>query len=475
MPTRGQGLFIGYLLAINIILSAAGYKVTSPNSWYETRENQIANYIANRTGALSAANLSLLVLFAGRNNFLLWLTNWSHSTFLLMHRWIAAICTIQACLHSAMYLQSYIEVLKDFGSVSKLDYWTWGVVSTITMVALLPASMYYLRKRFYELFLVFHILLAFFAIIGYYYHIYLRFGRQWGYELWAYIAFAIWAFDRVTRVLRLSRNGVKNARVTVVDQDYVRLDVPGVSATGQAYLYFPTLTWRVWENHPFSVAGSLLRDTASHHHQHHATANTNEKVPTQSKTAVGSDSDSNASIQHPCTECRSITLGLTFFVRTHTGLTQHLRTRKTVPVLVESSYGHSLLHDQHAELDTSPDLVCIAGGVGITAILPLLAKHAGMRKLYWGLRNRGLEEAVRDIFDSHGLVGVQRHVSVGQRLDVRSILEREIGSAEATGSKIAVVVSGPAGMADEVRTTVARLASRSKNAEVTLIEECYSW
>ena len=472
MPTRGQGLFIGYLLLINVILSAVGYEVRSPNSWYATRENQIANFIANRTGALSAVNLSILVLFAGRNNFLLWLTNWSQSTFLLLHRWVGAICAIQACLHSAMYLQSYVEVLKEFKSESKLDYWSWGVVSTIAMVALLPASMWYLRKRFYELFLAAHILLAFFALIGYYYHIYLRFGRQWGYELWAYIAFAIWAFDRVVRILRMARNGVKTGRVTVVDEDYVRLDIPGVSATGQAYLYFPTLTWRVWENHPFSVAGSLFSESAGAE-QHAAALNEIEKAPAHNIKAANSDSGSDT--PRAVAADKKLKLGLTFFIRTHTGLTQHLRFRSTIPVLIESSYGHSFLHDQHADLDKFPNLVCIAGGVGVTAILPILAKHSGNRTFYWGLRNRGLLEAARDILDSHALAGVQRHVAVGERLDLQSVLTDEVARAEKDGERLAVVVSGPPSMADEVRSTVSRLARDCKRAEVVFVEESYSW
>lgn len=61
----------------------------------------------------------------------------------------------------------------------------------------------------------------------------------------------------------MARNGINTGRVTVVGEDYVRLDISGVSATGQAYLYFPTLTWRVCVNHPFSAAGSLFSESSS--------------------------------------------------------------------------------------------------------------------------------------------------------------------------------------------------------------------
>jgi hypothetical protein len=34
VPTRGQGLFIAYIIIINIILCSIGYEVRWPNSWY---------------------------------------------------------------------------------------------------------------------------------------------------------------------------------------------------------------------------------------------------------------------------------------------------------------------------------------------------------------------------------------------------------------------------------------------------------
>jgi len=31
------------------------------------------------------------MLFSSRNNFLLWITNWSHTTYLLLHRWVEGV------------------------------------------------------------------------------------------------------------------------------------------------------------------------------------------------------------------------------------------------------------------------------------------------------------------------------------------------------------------------------------------------
>lgn len=122
VPTRGQAFFIVYLWAINIILCSIGYQSRQPNSWYETTTLEIARYIAYRTGVLSFANIALLILYSTRNNVLLWVTNWSHSTFLLLHRWLAVICTLQACIHSAILLQAYLAD-GTHSSESQKPYW----------------------------------------------------------------------------------------------------------------------------------------------------------------------------------------------------------------------------------------------------------------------------------------------------------------------------------------------------------------
>jgi hypothetical protein len=96
---------------------------------------------------------------------------------------------VQACLHPAIYLRVYlVETGYDYSSESKLPYWYWGFVSTLALVIILPLSVLPVRKRVYELFLASHFVLALVAFLGYYYHIYRRFGRQCGYETWIYIA-----------------------------------------------------------------------------------------------------------------------------------------------------------------------------------------------------------------------------------------------------------------------------------------------
>lgn len=126
MPTRGQAIFIGYIWILNNLLSGTGYWFLSGSLWYTSNAQQTISFVANRLCVLSFTNIPLLILFAGRNNVLLWLTNWPCTTFLLLHRWAAVICMLEAFVHSFMFLYAYsvnLYALKLSELITK-GYWT---------------------------------------------------------------------------------------------------------------------------------------------------------------------------------------------------------------------------------------------------------------------------------------------------------------------------------------------------------------
>ncbi|KAI1209537.1 uncharacterized protein F4807DRAFT_96622 [Annulohypoxylon truncatum] len=468
MPTRGQTMLIVYFFIINIVFSCVGYPLAMPNSWYPSKHEELMGYVRNRQGVLSFANVPLLVLYSGRNNILLTITNWHYSTFLLLHRWIAIICTIEACIHSAMYLHRCL-VRDEYYSESKLPYWIWGIVAVLAFTVMLPASILPLRQKAYNLFLASHFALSFIALIACYFHIYHRFENQWGYETWIYIGFALWAFDRLMRFARLARNGIRSAEITVVDENNIRVDVPGVSAQGHAYLYFPTLSWRVWENHPFSVMGAL---TAQEPEKTSSVSVSEEKTSLPGSDMEKRDEEPSSPVQDSSVSSQPTTgpsfkTGLTFFIATSgNGIRSILHSKTKLPVLVESSYAASSLD----ELRTVPNCILIAGGVGITALAPLLRTRGTAVRLFWGSRSQALVEAVRTALGPGVLEpSIIGEISVGRRLDLRTILEREV----LEGSETAVVVCGPVGMADEVRAIVCELGQKGRI--VKLVDEAFSW
>ena len=454
MPTRGQTFFLFYLVAINVILSAVGFKLMQPNSWYPSSsgsDGEIISYLTNRLGVLSFANIPLMFLYAGRNNVLLWLTNWSHGTFLLLHRWVAWIATVQAVLHSAIYLEIYVHD-GTHATESQLAYWIWGIIATLCMSILLPCSILPIREKVYEFFLAWHVLLSIFTLAGCYWHIMERFQNQWGYENWIYTAIAIWGFERAMRLARLARNGVKTARVTIIDEDYVRVDVEDVSGSGHAYLYFHTLTWRVWENHPFSVASAVVSPIDR------------PDDPLKNNIDVEKHDDSTDGIDSKSRHERSPSrakVGLTFLLRTKTGVTAQLRRQATLPVLVEAAYG------PHEDLSDHSLLVCIAGGVGVTACLPYLRAHPGPTKLFWGARSQGIVDAMAPC-----LSGVELESYIGKRMNISQVLHEELCDG---ATSAVVLVSGPSEMADEARCVVCELGRRKGAIKVKLVEEAFSW
>ncbi|KAI1056374.1 hypothetical protein LB507_002375 [Fusarium sp. FIESC RH6] len=482
VPTRGQGIFIALIWVINIILCAVGYELKDPMSWYNSLDQQLASYISNRVGLLSFVNLALTVLFSSRNNVLLWVTNWSYSTYVLVHRWIAVICMLQACLHSAIYLQIYLDPAAmgegAHDKEAKEDYWIWGIVATLSLVLLIPFSILPLRQKFYEAFLASHVVLALLSMIGCMLHIFYRYEWQWGYQTWVWIAFAFWIFDRfLARPLRMMRNGVKRAHINLIDDDYLRIVIPKAEGDGHVYIYFPSLTWRVWENHPFSVAGISSRPYPPH----------------RAESADSSDNVKEAKHDSTVTDLELHTRdaevsGLVIFVRRHGGLTSLLASasnlNRGIPVLVEGSYGPQVSIVPHSPAIEYPNIICVAGGVGITGVLPYVDSRPsttglkGKKKLCWGVRTEPLVDAVRSVIprvtnDPNGQElwnDFEIAISVGKRFDVDSVLKEKLDGV--TGGTI-VVVCGPAGMADDVRVAVTNLGQQG--LVVKLVEESFAW
>ncbi|GAB0137548.1 hypothetical protein EsDP_00005808 [Epichloe bromicola] len=525
VPTRGQALFLLYVWGINVLLASIGYNCMSEEKCFSSdalsRTGELKS-LGNRTGVLSLANLALAILFAGRNNFLLWVTNWSRTTFLLLHRWVGFICVVEALVHTFVYLYLLTSRLSGdaLSELARQPYWIWGSVAVICLALLIVTSIHPIRRRFYECFVVTHIVITILALVGLYEHLITRYGHTRGTETWLYIAVGFWVFDRVMRTARYVPRGIRFAFITTIDEDYVRVDIPGVSARGHVYLHFLTISkWRVWESHPFSV-GSVTTwqddrpgpspgsgfgsgsDRATLHaadsisfsnpFQPSAPRWSPQQAPRKSITA---SRQPGVAGRHPSTWKRGP--GITVLIRRQNGLTALLKEPSGplagIPVLVEGSYneGTTFLQDNHVRpTQDFPNMACIAGGVGITGVLPFLDKFDGLiraygtKKLFWVVRSMPLVHAVEDMLGLHGDGDEKERVwgdvdvalSVGARPNLMLILQ-ELLRGQRGGT--VVVVCGPPSMADEVRCCVAKISRRGgydqSKVLVKLIVEAFSW
>ncbi|KAJ6787544.1 hypothetical protein PWT90_02799 [Aphanocladium album] len=477
MPTRGQFLYISVVLVLNAVFLIAPYYTMQPQSTFATVREQEISVIGCRAGVMAMGNVVVLTVFAGRNNPLLALTGWNYDTYLLFHRVFGYLAIFHTVLHSILLLVYYVlfggyqeEVVK--------PYWIWGIVATLAAVLLWPASILSVRKRFYEVFLSVHHLLVALFLIGYFYHIFYRYTFNWGYEIWCYIAGGIWGTERFIRLGRIVLMGWRTADVAAVpgsDGEYLRIDIEDAHADGLVYLYFPTLSWRFWENHPFSVASSFSAGDPSSDSSTE-TDSAKDKVFEEIKPVADIETTPvprpRKTVLIPVSNRR-----ISILVRVQSGMTARLAAkvaaggnRVRLPVLVEGPY-HAV---SATELSHCTSIVCIAGGVGVSAVLPILREHSCRRRLCWGVRNRSVvDEASKDIL---GLpAAVQVDTSIGSRLDVKSILKEELLSRSGERGATGIVVCGPPEMADDVRNEVSRLARSGSLARgVVFVDEAFT-
>jgi len=271
------------------------------------------------------------------------------------------------------------------------------------------------------------------------------------------------------RLLRLANNGLRKTVVTEVGHNHVRVDVPGLRWAGKpgyyAYAYFPTLNpLRPWENHPFSINSTAL----FHSRKHSVPAPTSGDDVSRTGSSDAEHDAEKGSARAAMAQTQAVidartgSAGVTFFIRKNTGVTRLLQKNAGMLALVEGPYSNN---PTEAVLKCDRVLL-IGGGIGITGLLAWLGAYPNV-KLAWSVRESA-EVMVREL--ETVLEGVaDKEVLVGERLDVRGLLEREL-----KWERVGVVVCGPGGLCDDVRREVARMGRKEKTV-FELEVDAFSW
>ncbi|EXM20426.1 hypothetical protein V3481_016258 [Fusarium oxysporum f. sp. vasinfectum] len=467
-PSVGQGLYIALFLALVVVFTAIDYELRQPHARFMGERRELLAYLVYRTGALAFALLPLIILFPSRNNLLLWLSNWSRSTFILLHRWIGRTFALLAVLHA-------IFVLVGSDKMGTTDWRRWGSVTVIFTVITCLGSGLYVRKANYELFLLMHILIAALVIVGCWYHLMLRYasirlhspGYTTGHEIWLYLAIALWGFERLVRIVRVIRLGILRSKVKDIGAGYVRVDVPnvrwGLDPGKHVFVYFPTLApMRPWENHPFSVIPTVAL-------QRRGTSAT-PGSPTSPGASSGLEdiekSTTQIAVVRQSSASAEISAGVTLFIKKSTGITKYLESHDRLLTFLEGPYPGS---------DTRQVLRCdrlllIAGGVGITSLFALIHNHWNV-KLAWSVKAeaRCLVNEIEPALDAVNTA--QTDIRIGSRFDVAALIDEE---ASAGWKRVGIVVSGPGSLCDDVRAVVAGIGRNSKTV-FELEVDAYSW
>lgn len=357
-------------------------------------------------------------------------------------------------------------------------------------------------------------------------------GMQYNGYVWACVA--IWAFDRLLRIARvmfLNKLGRRTMALATYDLEghVVRLEVqPTINIRPQpgTYYYIYVLSGlRFYESHPFTLSSwqvgsqqmASLPDIPAT-----PTSETSSSSSLAQDEKKGATSRVTPSFESPSTTSTHLTTSnkptLSFLIRPVAGFTRRLRTlalrgsaknttqtSSTVSILIEGPYGTA------APVNTFDHVLYIIGGTGITVALAYLRESANLRqkpnyhrlrqeKLVWVARQRALvaDVAARELSElaskslkvqayitdeciaaaavggegKNPLGGVEGVGMHAHRPDVAALVLRE--AEEMRGAKLAVVVCGPGGMADDVRSGVVE-ALRRGYAGVELFEESFTW
>ncbi|KAL4963635.1 ferric reductase family protein [Aspergillus stella-maris] len=381
---------------LSIVLCCVGYRLFPENIYWPDLSAQLVRYMADRTGIVSFANLPLLWLFAGRNNICAWATGWNFATFNVFHRHVAWIATIQAVIHTALYLVLFFQNSNPWRKLQK-PYLIWGTLATVLMVLILPAAVNWLRHRAYELFLIIHIVFSIGLLVGCFYHTIIFEGQEYWFYLW--LPVGIWAFDRALRVIRIlycnlhvrtnSGRRLQYSKSTASydkASDLIRLDViPGSNTLrprpGDYYFLYQPFRLTGWENHPFTLGCWSYKLGWKGSSPSTPRARKNDERIDITQVPLLSD-DSASGTRSPAlqkakegTEYRE--LKLTFWIRPYDGWTRSLRRQclknpdhtTNATMLLEGPYGHEF------PLWTYDSVLLIAGGTGIASAVPYIHDH----------------------------------------------------------------------------------------------------
>ncbi|KAI1347428.1 ferric reductase like transmembrane component-domain-containing protein [Xylaria sp. FL0043] len=404
--TRLQVLILAVLAAYLFIFSFAGIT-------YQTWITPVKNYpglyntrtsigpFADRVGVLAYVLTPLSVILSTRESILSLLTGVPYQSFNFLHRWLGYIIFIQGSVHTIGW--TIVEVrLYQPQPISAIEwivqpYIIWGVVAMILILLLFVLSTpWAIRLTGYEFFRKAHYVLALVYI-----------GACWGH--WEQLK----SFLLPSVLLFFLDRGIRFLRTALIHYQYLPDGSMGFRAAPASLTHFSD-----------DERGDIVRMDFEHTHD---------------AWKIGQHfylcfAESSIWQSHPFTplslpKARNGTISHSYIMRAKKGETKKvadlavkklsLSPKATTPIILTGPYGESI-----AECLTPEDnILCIAGGTGITYVLPVLldliqkpAARDRKLQLIWAIRRkvdlRWVEQeiaAIKSATESHG---VEVHIYV---------------------------------------------------------------
>ncbi|KAI4104636.1 MAG: hypothetical protein L6R37_003157 [Teloschistes peruensis] len=430
---------------------------------------------ADRASLLFVANLPLLYLFAAKNQPIKLLTGYSYESLNIVHRRLGEVMCLLALLHSVGMVGVWYTILRPTGFtlarflLSKIVL--LGLGAFVAYEILYFTSLGSFRQRFYELFLVLHVLLQVVALVLVWFH-------HHNSRPYVGVALAIFLVDRLVYRMILKSQAYRASLNVTEDGGTVvlRSEIPlaqkhrfvsyiagagldkGWKATEHVFLTVPALSHRhIIQAHPFTIASR-----APH------------------------DGEGDA--------------GLKLIIRAQDGfsgdLVRYSRSHSSVKTRIDGPYGTQTALQLLQQCNFN---VVVAGGSGIAVAMPLLwslcesgkvsdlepddkIKLRSKTMLIWVIRHEShiswLDQADLQSFRDAGIkVVIPLPTSSHGHPDVPGMITAWVSANDVASStrglRTGVVCSGPDGMNREVRNTCASLLARGLDINIEV--EKFGW
>jgi len=444
---------------------------------------------ADRVGSLAFALTPLTVMLSSRESILSLVTGVPYQSFNFLHRWLGYLIFVQSALHTIGWCVIEGRLYQPQPSTGrdwiKQPYMIWGTVAMIFITFLFVGSTpWAIRKTGYEFFRKSHYIMAMLYI-----------GACWGHwdklECWMIASLVVWLMDRAARLLRSAYvhrwyySGVfvgftcSDAIVTVfpdsANGDLLRLDFDQQYCDWELgqhfYLCFPECS--VWQSHPFTPSSLPAKNAKLNRHTYLIRAKSGETKKLADKLSAKVKSEKQDEL--------------------------------STPVILSGATGTSIVKDMRSD----DNILCIAGGTGITFVLPVLLSLAEQSRsedrkvqLVWSIRKHSDMKWVRQELETLRAADIDVRVFVTryndtpavdnqastegkatsrvshEHLSVQDLSATTEASASARHPDLAstvvefvdetvrgrtlVYASGPGGMITDLRTAVAQSNSASK-------------
>lgn len=377
--TRLQVLILAALSAYLIVFSFVGFSYqvwVTPHSELEGVYNTRSSLgpWSDRVGVMAYALIPLSVLLANRESLLSLITGVPYQNFNFLHRWLGYIIYIQSTMHTIGWTVIEAWLYKPQPSVWNnwvaQKYAIWGVVAMVLLTVMVVLSLPWgIRLTGYEAFRKMHYVFAAVFMGACYGH-----WAQLGCFMIA--SLVIWFLDRSARLVRsflihyqylphsASAMGFQSTPTQIecfpddANGDVVRLDFLQSHAPWQAgqhfYLCFPESS--VWQSHPFTPLSlpGVSSDMQQHSYIFRAKSGETKKIADIARTKATS----------------SISLRPKSLADSNSSRSSTPQPLPTTPVIITGPYGVS--HVSSLMQSPSINVLCIAGGTGITFVLPIL-------------------------------------------------------------------------------------------------------